>query len=451
MGKIKEIHGSIIIAENPGNVMQDELVKIENVYGKVIEVGRKYVIIQVLGSTAGLTLESNINFTSKGFEIPCSEDVLGRVFDGMFNPLDGLPPIISDDKRDINGNPINPAARIYPNNFIQTGISAIDACLPLIRGQKLPIFSESGLPHNRLIAQIARQATVIGKEEEFAIVFAAIGLRSDEAKFFLDDFRNSGSLERSVVILNLANDPSIERLFTPRIALTIAEYLAFDLGMHVLTILSDITNYCEALRDISVARKEIPGKGGYPGYLYSDLATIYERAGIIKGSKGSLTQLPCLTMPGGDLHHPIPDLTGYITEGQIFLDRDLHSRGIYPPINILPSLSRLATKGIGKGKTREDHKDILDQLYDSYSKGVRARDLARIIGEAGLSEKEKLFLKFAEKFEREFLSQGEYENRTIEETLDLAWKCLSILPTEELTRIRREFIEKWRSVQTKEI
>lgn len=445
---IKEISGPLIFAENISNAGLEEIVKIydeskNEILGRVIEVHADYVLIQVFGETSNLNKNIQISFTGKPLTIPVSDEVLGRIFSGSFKPLDDLPPIISTEKRDINGNPINPAYRVYPNNFIQTGISAIDACLPLIRGQKLPIFSESGLPHNRLIAQIARQATVLGKEEEFSLVFVAVGIKSEEARFFIDQFKNSGALERSVVILNLANDPSIERLIAPRIGLTIAEYLAFDLNMHVLTIISDITNYCEALREISIARKEVPGKGGYPGYMYSDLATLYERAGIIKNSKGSLTQMPILTMPGGDIHHPIPDLTGYITEGQIILDKDLHSRGIYPPINILPSLSRLANKGIGKGKTREDHKDILDQLYDAYSKGKRARDLARIVGEIGLDEREKLFLKFANEFENRFIKQGEYENRNIEKTLDLAWEVLSTLPEKELTRTKKEFIEKY--------
>ena len=315
--------------------------------------------------------------------------------------------------------------------------------LSLVRGQKLPIFSESGLPHNRIAAQIARQATVPGKEEEFAIVFAAMGLKNDEARFFIEQFRESGAIERSVVVLNLADDPAIERLITPRIALTIAEYLAFDLGYHVLAILTDMTNYCEALREVSAARGEIPGRGGYPGYMYSDLATIYERAGIIQGKSGSLTQMPILTMPGGDKRHPIPDLTGYITEGQIILSKELDARGIYPPINVLPSLSRLMRSGVGPGKTRDDHKEVADQLYDAYSRGLKARDLARIVGEMGLSERERLYLKFADIFERKFINQGEYENRSIDETLDLAWEVLSILPPEELTRVKEETIKKY--------
>src|SRR5208337_1745622 len=354
--------------------------------GRVLEVGRGKAVIQVFGGVMGLESNSILSFAGSAFKIPLSNELLGRVFDGVFEPADRLPSIVSNESRDINGAPINPKARVYPNNFIQTGISAIDGMLSLVRGQKLPIFSESGLPHNKLIAQISRQATVLGEKEEFALVFAAMGLRHDEAEYFIDEFRTSGALERSVVVLNLADDPAIERLFTPRIALTVAEYMAYDLGMHVLVILSDMTNYAEVLRELSAAREEVPSRKGYPGYLYSDLASIYERAGVIEGSRGSLTQMPILTMPGGDLQHPIPDLTGYITEGQIFLDRELFMRGIYPPINVLPCLSRLMRKGIGKGKTREDHGDVADQLYGAYARGRQARDLARIVGNVGLSE-----------------------------------------------------------------
>lgn len=445
---IKEVRGSLVIVDGISGVGYDEMVKVRSPdgtdrLGRVIEVGRGVAVIQVFGDMAGLETDSAVRFLGSTFEIPISDEVIGRIFNGIFEPIDGYPPIVSGDKRDINGSPINPRARVHPHEFIQTGISAIDGMLSLVRGQKLPIFSESGLPHNRIIAQIARQATVRGKEEEFAIVFAAMGLKNEEARFFIDQFTESGALERSVIILNLADDPAVERLLTPRIALTVAEYLAFDLEMHVLTILSDMTNYAEALRELSAAREEIPGRAGYPGYLYSDLATIYERAGVIVGKKGSLTQMPILTMPGGDLRHPIPDLTGYITEGQIILSRDLYNRGIYPPINVLPSLSRLMRKGVGKGKTRDDHKDVSDQLYDAYSKGVRARDLARIIGEMGLSERERRYLKFADAFERKFVNQGEYENRPIEKTLDIAWECLAILPEEELVRIHEDLIRKY--------
>jgi V/A-type H+-transporting ATPase subunit B len=445
---VREVKGSILVLDPLPNVSYDEVVKVRapdgiDRLGRVLEVSRDYIIIQVFGEEAGLQTDTVIKFTGSTFEIPVSEDVLGRMFNGRFEPIDGMGPIVSRETRDINGAPINPRSRIHPNDFIQTGISAIDGMLSLVRGQKLPIFSESGLPHNRVAAQIARQATVLGEEEEFALVFAAMGLKNDEARFFIDSFRNSGAIERSVVIINLADDPAIERLVTPRIGLTIAEYLAFELGYHVLTILTDMTNYCEALREVSAAREEVPGRGGYPGYMYSDLATIYERAGIIKGRPGSLTQMPILTMPGGDKRHPIPDLTGYITEGQIILSKELDSRGIYPPINVLPSLSRLMRSGVGPDKTRDDHKDVSDQLYDAYSRGLKARDLARIVGELGLSDRERLFLKFADVFERKFINQGEYENRSIEETLDLAWEVLSILPEEELVRVKEEIIEKY--------
>ena len=445
---LEEVRGSLIMVDNVENVGYDELVRIRapdgvERLGRVLEVGRGKAVIQIFGGEMGLQADSVISFSGSTFKIPLSDEMLGRIFNGIFEPIDNYPPIVSTEFGDINGSPINPRARVYPNNFIQTGVSAIDGMLSLVRGQKLPIFSESGLPHNRLIAQISRQATVLGEREEFALVFSAMGLRHDEAQYFIDEFRNSGALERSVIILNLADDPAIERLFTPRIALTAAEYIAFKLGMHVLVILSDMTNYAEVLRELSAAREEVPSRKGYPGYLYSDLASIYERAGIIEGLPGSLTQMPILTMPGGDIQHPIPDLSGYITEGQIFLDRELYMKGIYPPINVLPSLSRLMRKGIGKGKTREDHGDVADQLYGAYARGRRARDLSRIVGEVGLSEDEKLYLKFADRFETEFINQGEYENRSIEETLNIAWRLLSILPEKALTRIREEYIEKY--------
>jgi V/A-type H+-transporting ATPase subunit B len=445
---VREVRGSILVLDPLPNVLYDEVVRVRapdgiDRLGRVLEVSKEYVIVQVFGEESGLQSDVVVKFTGSTFEIPVSEDVLGRMFNGRFEPIDGMGVIPSRDRRDINGEPINPKARIHPNNFIQTGISAIDGMLSLVRGQKLPIFSESGLPHNRVAAQVARQATVLGEEEEFALVFAAMGLKNDEARFFIDSFKMSGAIVRSVVILNLADDPAIERLVTPRIALTIAEYLAFELGYHVLAILTDMTNYCEALRGVSAAREEIPGRGGYPGYMYSDLATIYERAGIVRGRPGSLTQMPILTMPGGDKRHPIPDLTGYITEGQIFLSRDLDSRGIYPPINVLPSLSRLMRSGIGSEKTRDDHKDVADQLYDAYSRGLKARDLARIVGEMGLSDRERLFLKFADMFERVLVNQGEYENRSIDETLDLAWEVLSVLPPEELVRVKEETLDKY--------
>lgn len=445
---VKEVKGSLLVVEGVKNVAYDEIVKIRSPdgidrMGRVLDITKNVAVIQVFGGEMGLQAESVIKFSGSAMRIPLSDEVLGRMFDGMFRPIDGMPPISSDDLRDINGSPINPKARVYPNNFIQTGISTIDGCLSLVRGQKLPIFSESGLPHNRILAQIARQATVRGEAEEFALVFSAMGLKHEEAHYFIDQFKRFGVIERSVVVMNLADDPAIERLLTPRIALTVAEYLAFDLNMHVLAILSDMTNYAESLREMSAAREEVPGKGGYPGYLYSDLASIYERAGIIAGRKGSLTQMPILTMPGGDLRHPIPDLSGYITEGQIILDKTLNARDIYPPINILPSLSRLMRKGIGKGKTREDHGGVSDQLYDAYSRGMRARDLARIVGEMGLSDRERRFLLFADEFEKKFVSQGEFENRSIEETLDIAWDVLSILPEEELVRIKEDYIKTY--------
>ncbi len=445
---VREIHGNLMFIDGVSGIGYDEVVRIVGSdgkirYGRVLETAEGRAVIQVLGEKEGLQTDCLVQFTGTTFKIPVSEDVLGRMFNGRFEPIDGLPPIVSGERREITGAPINPVAREHPHDFIQTGISAIDGMLSLVRGQKLPIFSISGLPHNIIAAQIARQATVRGKEEEFAVVFAGIGLRSAEAEYFIRELRESGAIERSVAILNLADDPAVERLMTPRIALTVAEYLAFDLGMHVLVLLTDMTNYCEALREVSAARREIPGRMGYPGYMYSDLASIYERAGIIKGKPGSITLLAILTMPGGDLRHPIPDLTGYITEGQIILSQELYAKGIYPPINVLPSLSRLMKAGVGPGRTREDHKYVSDQLYDAYSRGMRARDLAKIVGEAGLSERMRRFLKFADKFEEVFLSQDPYENRSVEETLDRGWEALSVLPKEELVRIPEDLIKKY--------
>lgn len=445
---VREIKGHLLFLEGVHGIGYDEQVQILSPdgtirMGRVIDISRDLAVVQVLGDTTGLQTDSIINFTGSAFKIPVSDEILGRVFNGKFEPIDESPPIASSESIDINGAPINPKARVFPKAFIQTGISALDGLLSLVRGQKLPIFSESGLPHNRLTAQILRQARVLGRREEFAVVFAAMGLKNDEARFFIDQLKESGMLKRSVLVLSLANDPAIERLLTPRIALTAAEYLAFEMEIHVLAILSDMTNYAEALRELSAAIEEVPSKGGYPGYLYSDLATIYERAGIISGKKGSLTQMPVLTMPGGDYHHSIPDFTGYITEGQVYMDKDLNARGVYPPINVLPSLSRLMREGIGEGKTREDHSDMADQLYDAYSKGRRARELSRIVGEAELSEGEKKYLDFVEAFERKFVNQGEYENRTIEKTLDLAWQVLSTLPEAELVRIDENLIRKY--------
>jgi V/A-type H+-transporting ATPase subunit B len=373
--------------------------------------------------------------------------MMGRVFDGMGRVNDGGPEIIPDVRRDINGVPMNPVSRDYPSEFIQTGVSPIDGLNTLVRGQKLPVFSASGLPHAELAAQIARQAKVLNSESNFAVVFAAIGITFEEAQFFIDDFTKTGAIHRSVLFINLANDPAIERISTPRMALTAAEYLAYEKDMHVLVIMTDITNYCEALREVSAARKEIPGRRGYPGYLYTDLAGIYERAGRIKGRSGSITQIPILTMPEDDKTHPIPDLTGYITEGQIILNRELHRKGVVPPIDVLPSLSRLKDKGIGKGKTREDHADTMNQLFSAYAQGKQAKELAVILGESALSDADKLFAKFADAFEKKYVSQGFYTNRTIEETLELGWELLSILPRIELKRIRSEFIDKYMPVQ----
>ena len=445
---VKEIKGNLMVVEGVKGVGYEEIVRIVGLDGKerlgrVLETSSDRVLVQILGDEEGLQTDCLLQFLGTTFKIPVSEDVIGRIFNGRFEPIDSLPPVTSGERREITGSPINPCAREHPHDFIQTGISAIDGMLSLIRGQKLPIFSVSGLPHSVIAAQVVRQATVRGKEEEFAVIFAGVGLRSVEAEYFIKEFRESGALERSVVIVNLADDPAVERLMTPRIAMTIAEYLAFDLEMHVLVVLSDMSNYCEALREISTARGEVPGRMGYPGYMYSDLASIYERAGIIKGKKGSITLMPILTMPGGDLRHPIPDLTGYITEGQVILSQELYAKGIYPPINVLPSLSRLMKAGIGPGRTREDHKYVSDQLYDAYSKGVKARDLAKIVGEVGLSARMKNYLKFANEFESKFLSQGIYENRSIEETLDIAWEVLSLLPEEELVRVPKRILKKY--------
>uniref|UniRef100_A0A7C4B9T9 A-type ATP synthase subunit B n=1 Tax=Thermofilum pendens TaxID=2269 RepID=A0A7C4B9T9_THEPE len=445
---VREIRGSLLVLDGVEEAAYDEVVLIfgkdgrERV-GRVLDTSVGTAVIQVLGDREGLETDTLVKLTGTTFKIRLSEDVLGRVFNGRFEPVDGLPPVLSGEMREITGAPINPVMREYPHDFVQTGISVIDGLFSLVRGQKLPIFSVSGLPHNMIAAQVARQATVRGEGEQFAVVFAGIGLRKTEAEFFLEQFRETGAIDRMTAVINLADDPAVERLMTPRIALTVAEYLAFDLGMHVLVIMMDMTNYCEALREVSSARGEIPGRLGYPGYLYSDLATIYERAGVIKGRKGSITLFPILTMPGGDLRHPIPDLTGYITEGQIFLSQELYSQGIYPPVNILPSLSRLMKAGVGPGKTREDHRYLADQLYDAYSRGVKARDLARVIGEIGLSERMRRYLKFAEEFENKFVNQGFYENRSVEETLDRGWEVLSILPEEELVRIPRRIIEKY--------
>jgi V/A-type H+-transporting ATPase subunit B len=401
-------------------------------------------LVQVFEGTEGIGVgQTRVRFLGRIMELPVSGDILGRIFSGSGVPIDGGPPIVPDARMDINGNPINPVARDYPIDFIQTGISAIDGLNTLVRGQKLPIFSGSGLPHARLAAQIARQAKVLGEEEKFAVVFGALGITFEEANYFISELRNTGAIERSVLFVNLANDPAIERIITPRMALTAAEFLAFEMDMQVLVVLTDMTNYCEALREVSAARREVPGRRGYPGYLYTDLATMYERAGRIRGKKGSITQIPILTMPEDDKTHPIPDLTGYITEGQIILSRQLHRRGIYPPIDVLPSLSRLRDKGIGVGKTREDHADVANQLFAAYARGREAAELAAILGESSLTDLDRLYMKFADAFEDRFVRQGEYENRSIEQTLEIGWDLLRMLPREELKRIRDAYLDKF--------
>lgn len=445
---IKEVVGPLMLVEGVDGVKYNELVEItqqsgEVRMGKVLEVKDDKAVVQLFESSHGLQIStSKARFLGRSQELGVSEDMLGRVFDGMGNPRDGGAPIIPKKRMDINGEPINPAARDYPNEFIQTGISAIDGLNTLVRGQKLPVFSMSGLNHAELAAQIARQAKV-RSGEKFAVVFAAVGITFEEAEFFINDFRRTGAIERTVLFTNLANDPAVERIATPRMALTCAEYLAFDLGMHVLVIITDITNYAEALREVSAARKEVPGRRGYPGYLYTDLATLYERAGRIKGKKGSITQIPILTMPEDDKTHPIPDLTGYITEGQIILSRELYKRGVNPPIDVLPSLSRLKDKGIGDGKTREDHADTMNQLFSAYAKGKESKELAAILGDAALTPTDRLYAEFADKFEKEYVSQGTSTDRPIEETLDLGWKLLKILPKTELKRIKEKYIEKY--------
>ena len=446
---IREVAGPLMLVDQVEGVKYDELVEIEQSdgrirRGKVLEINQDKALLQLFEGSQGLRItDSSAKFLGHSIELAVAPDMLGRVFDGMGRPIDGGAELIPEKRLDINGAPINPAARDYPNEFIQTGISAIDGLNTLVRGQKLPVFSGSGLPHANLAAQIARQAKVRGTGEGFAVVFAAVGITFEEADFFTSDFRATGAIDRTVTFINLANDPAIERIATPRMALNVAEYLAYDLVMHVLVIITDITNYAEALREVSAARKEVPGRRGYPGYLYTDLATMYERAGRIKGNPGSITMIPILSMPEDDITHPIPDLTGYITEGQIILGRELHRKGVTPPINVLPSLSRLKDKGIGRGKTREDHADTMNQLFAAYSRGKDAKELAVILGDAALSDTDKLYAKFADAFEEEYVSQGFYTNRSIEETLDLGWKLLSILPRAELKRIRDEYLDKY--------
>ena len=446
---ISEVVGPLMLVKEVENVTYDELGEIilpsgEKRLCKVLEVNGDNALVQLFESSTGINLkESVVRFLGHGTQLAVSPDMLGRVFDGMGRPKDGGPEIIAEKMLDINGLPMNPAARDYPSEFIQTGVSAIDGLNTLVRGQKLPIFSASGLPHADLAAQIARQAKVKGSEGNFAVVFAAIGITHEEAEFFASDFRKTGAIDRTVLFMNLGNDPAVERIATTRMALTAAEYLAFDLGMHVLVIMTDITNYAEALREVSAARKEVPGRRGYPGYLYTDLATMYERAGRKKGFEGSITMIPILTMPEDDKTHPIPDLTGYITEGQIILSRDLYRKGLKPPIDVLPSLSRLKDKGIGAGKTREDHADTMNQLFAAYARGKECLELVTILGEAALTEVDLMYAKFSQAFEKEYVSQGYDTDRSIEETLDLGWKLLKMLPKSELKRIKDEYIEKY--------
>jgi V/A-type H+-transporting ATPase subunit B len=446
---IEEVAGPLMLIKQIEGVKYDELGEIELENGeirrcRVLEVNGSNVLVQLFDNAAGLNLStSKVRFSGHGVQLPVSQDMLGRVFNGMGEPIDDGPRIIPEKTLDINGTPINPAARMYPDEFIQTGVSSIDGLNTLVRGQKLPIFSGSGLPHANLAAQIARQAKVRGKDEKFAVVFAAIGITFEEADFFISEFKKTGAIDRTVLFINLASDSAIERITTPRMALTAAEHLAFDCDMHVLVILTDITNYAEALREVSAARKEVPGRRGYPGNLYTDLATMYERAGRKKGSNGSITMIPILTMPEDDKTHPIPDLTGYITEGQIILSRDLYRKGFLPPVDVLPSLSRLKDKGIGDGKTRIDHANVMNQLFSNYARGKEAKELMVVLGEAALSPIDRLYAKFSDEFEAQYINQGFYENRSIEETLEIGWKLLSILPKSELKRIKPEFIEKY--------
>ncbi|MBD6955796.1 MAG: V-type ATP synthase subunit B [Thermoplasmata archaeon] len=446
---VSQIAGPLLFVENVENAGYNELVEItlpngEKKSGQVLDTRKGLAIVQVFGPTTGLDVpNTSVKFLGDIVRLPVSDEMLGRVFDGLGNPRDGGGPLLSREKMEIVGYAINPYARDEPSEFIQTGISAIDGMNTLVRGQKLPIFSASGLPHNDIAAQIARQSKVLGEGENFAVIFAAMGITSEEANFFIESFRSTGAFERAVMFLNLASDPSMERIITPRMALTAAEYLAFERDLHVLVVLTDMTNYCEALREISAAREEVPGRRGYPGYMYTDLATIYERAGRIKGKKGSVTQFPILTMPGDDITHPIPDLTGYITEGQVVLSRDLFHRGIYPPIDVLLSLSRLMNQGIGKGKTREDHRGVADQLYSSYARGRDLRSLSAIVGEGALTPEDRKFLHFADIFERRFIGQGKDEDRSIETTLNLGWELLAEIPESELKRVKKEHIEKY--------
>ncbi len=446
---ITRVSGPLVVVDKVSEVKYGEIVEIvtskgEKRHGQVLDSMKDKAVVQVFEGTTGIdTKNTKVKFLGETMKLAVGKSMLGRIFDGAGRPRDGKKEIIPEARLDINGSPMNPVVRIYPKDFIQTGISSIDGMNTLVRGQKLPIFSAAGLPHNELAAQIARQAKVPGKEENFAVIFAAMGITAEEANFFREDFERTGALERIVTFLNLADDPTIERIITPRLALTTAEFLAFEHDMHVLVILTDLTNYCEALREIAAAREEVPGRRGYPGYMYTDLATLYERAGMLEGKKGSITQLPILTMPNEDITHPIPDLTGYITEGQIVMSAQLHRKDIYPPVDVMPSLSRLMQHGIGKGRTREDHSDLSNQLYAAYAEGRDLRDLVAVVGEEALTERDKAFLKFAERFEAEFINQGKDEDRTIEETLAIGWDLISILPKRDLKRIRPEILEKY--------
>lgn len=446
---VKEISGPLMLVTEVEGVKYEELVDIrlqngEQRRGKVLEVGDGFALVQLFEGSAGINLpETSVRFLGKPLELGVSEDMIGRIFDGMGEPIDDGPRLIAEERRDINGLPINPYARDYPSEFIQTGVSVIDGLNTLVRGQKLPIFSGNGLPHNQLAAQIARQATVPGSREKFAVVFAAMGITFEESQFFMNDFRESGAIDRAVLFINLANDPTIERISTPRMALTAAEYLAFEKNMHVLVIMTDMTNYADALREVSAARKEVPGRRGYPGYLYTDLSQIYERAGRIKGREGSITQIPILTMPENDITHPIPDLTGYITEGQIILSGDIFNKGIQPPINALPSLSRLKDKGIGEGKTRKDHAATMNQIYAAVAHGREAKELATILGESALSDTDLAFARFSDEFDERYVNQGFSTNRSIAETLDLGWSLLRMLPRAELKRISDKLLDEY--------
>lgn len=449
--KVSDLYGPLMIVDGVEGIAYDELVEIElkngeKRMGQVLEAQEGKAVVQIYGGTSNMVIsDTKARFKGKPLEFALSENIVGRIFDGMGNVMDNGPEIIPETFGDINGQAINPMARDYPDEFIQTGISTIDHLNTLVRGQKLPVFSGSGLPHKELAAQIARQATVLNSEENFAVVFAAMGITYDEAEYFMDSFRETGAIDRSVMFINLANDPAIERLATPKIALTAAEYLAFEKDMHVLVIMTDMTNYCEALREVSAARREVPGRRGYPGYLYTNLSTLYERAGRLIGKKGSVTQIPILTMPEDDITHPIPDLTGYITEGQIILDRSLDNQGIQPPINVLPSLSRLKDKGTGEGKTRKDHASTMNQLFSAYAKGKEAKELAVVLGESALSDVDKKYVAFTTEFEKRYVNQGFETNRDIIESLDLAWELLAILPKSELKRIKDDMIEQYLS------